>query len=168
MPLILLIILAGLPLADIILAIGWLLESPLVALLYFTAMVFAGVFLIRLAKVAMGEVLRVLQEERLSPALFVGQGFAKLWFAGALLVFPGYLTDIIAALLVLLAVLGWMRGDVGVGGGGVGEDGSVGGGVRMDSYTSTSTSTSTGRPEIELEAEVVEQEESSRRRDERD
>lgn len=64
----------------------------------------AGAFCIMLAKAGMGEVLARLRE--------VNRGnvrslllFGRLWVAGVLLLFPGYLTDILA-LLVLLAPSG--------------------------------------------------------------
>ena len=101
MPLIFLILLLLLPLSDIYLAFSWINESPLVALLYFAATTILGILLMKFAKIGFGEVTKLFHSGHVDPRLLAG--FAGFWVAGALLFFPGYLSDIVAALLFILA-----------------------------------------------------------------
>ncbi len=96
MPLIFILLLLA-PLLDIYLLLRWLFESPVAAALYWAAATAAGALLIKFAKIGLGETLELLRHGRGAAA--VG-GFAAAGFAGALLIFPGYLSDILAAIVL--------------------------------------------------------------------
>lgn len=95
----LLILLLLLPLIDIYLMCRWLWESTAVALAYLAVTMLLGGFMIKLAKLGVGEVFRLMQSNRASPALMIR--FARIWFSGALLLFPGYMSDALALLVLL-------------------------------------------------------------------
>ena len=100
MPLLILFLI--LPLADVGLAVAWFLDSPLWAGLYLAAAMIVGMLLMRLAKIGVGEMVRLLQQGGGRPTTLVG--FAGMWAAGALLFFPGYLSDGLAAVILLLSL----------------------------------------------------------------
>lgn len=128
--------------ADLWLIISWLGASPLMAILYVAGTMGAGLLLIKFAKVGIGEAMRLLSsgdKVRGAAALF----FAKLWLAGALLFFPGYLSDIVAVLILLFSL----------------------GGIGTASAERRRRGGGQAAPEIEAEAEV--EAESADRRDER-
>lgn len=104
MRLFILIFFIVLPSVEIVLLFSWIAESPLLALLYLTLTIAAGLFCIRLAKVGWLEVLPRMRDLGVS-GVKVFLLASKLWVAGALLIFPGYITDI-AALAVLLLFRG--------------------------------------------------------------
>lgn len=101
MPLVLIFAILLLPGAEVYLLFDWFGDSPAWALVYVLLTSAAGVFLMRLARAGFGAILRG-WEKRSSPWSFII--FGKMWFAGALLLFPGYLTDILALAVV---VAGW-------------------------------------------------------------
>ena len=70
--------------------------------MYWAATAALGAFMLHFAKIGFGEAMARLRRGRAAAAMF--GGFAAVWFAGALLVFPGYISDI-AALLVLVLPL---------------------------------------------------------------
>lgn len=102
MPL-LLIILLFTPIADIILAISWLFQSPLSALLYLAASTIIGLGLLKFAKIGAGEAIKILtardgkQLDSRAAGILI-----KMWLAGALFLFPGYISDCFAVLLAFL------------------------------------------------------------------
>lgn len=98
MPLLLFIVLP--PLLDLYLALRWLFSSPLLAGLYFTIAAAAGVLLVRFAKIGVGEAVKMLSAG--DAPIGAAIGFMKIWLAGALLFFPGYLSDAIAIIVLLL------------------------------------------------------------------
>lgn len=101
---------------EVYLLFSWIADAPLVAILYLICATLAGVFCIFWAKAAMREIfarLRDIERGGLG-ALLV---FGKLWLIGALLLFPGYLTDMLALYLAL-----FRRAPGGKGGGGGGGD----------------------------------------------
>lgn len=90
---------------EVYLLFSWIDASPLPALSYLAVSSIAGLGCLRLAKAGLREMLsrlRGLEEGReVHQMLQLG----KLWFVGALLLFPGYLTDI-AALYMALVIRG--------------------------------------------------------------
>ena len=98
----LLIFLLLLPGAEVYTLFQFFASAPLWASLYLLTATGVGWLLVRAAKVGFAETLRRLADgvgRGESPrALFV---FGKLWAVGALLFFPGYITDFIALLLLL-------------------------------------------------------------------
>ncbi len=101
MPLFFLIILLFMPLADIVLALRWIFSSWAGGL-YFLAAAAVGALMMKFAKIGFGAALRLLRDKEVPPAAIAG--FAKIWVAGALLFFPGYLTDALAVCVLLLPV----------------------------------------------------------------
>ena len=87
-----------LPFLEIYLAISWLIDAPLWALLYFTAVAILGILFIKMAKISFAEAFHMAQDENLSSTLLVGA--FRWWAVGLLLLFPGYLTDILAAIIL--------------------------------------------------------------------
>ena len=86
---------------EVYLLFQWIGESPVAALLYLALSTAVGLFCMMLAKAGIGELVARLRE--------VNRGnmrslllFGRLWIAGVLFLFPGYLTDVLA-LLVLFA-----------------------------------------------------------------
>ena len=75
-------------------------SAPWTALAYFCAATAAGWLLMRAAKIGLAETIRRLVEERGRPAALLA--FGKMWAVGALLFFPGYITDFLALSLLLL------------------------------------------------------------------
>ena len=100
MPLLFLILLLLAPLLDIYLVLRWLFDSPLTAGLYAATAALLGALLMKFAKIGVGEAARLLSAGRAPPAAVAR--FVKLWAAGALLFFPGYLSDALAAGVLLL------------------------------------------------------------------
>lgn len=100
MPLLLILLLAA-PLLDIYLLLRWLFASPLVAALYWVTATAAGALLLKFAKIGFGETLKLLQQRRAAVALL--GGFAAVGFAGVLLIFPGYISDIFAVVVLAAA-----------------------------------------------------------------
>lgn len=100
MPLIFLIVLLLAPLLDIILALRWLFESPAAAGLYLAAAAVLGVLMMKFAKIGVSEAMRLLRDKRTNFTTVIG--FAKMWAIGALLFFPGFLSDGLALCLLLL------------------------------------------------------------------
>ena len=93
------IVVLVLPFAELYFFFGWIESSPAVALSYMGLTMAAGVFCMRFAKAGFGEFLRRARHERVSPlALLL---FGKLWLAGALLFFPGVMSDVLAAAMWL-------------------------------------------------------------------
>ena len=90
------------PAMEVYLLFSWIGEAPLIALSYLLASIIVGFVCIGLAKAGLRdlpEMWRGLQDGGMRYFLLLG----RLWFAGALFLFPGYLTDI-AAVCVLLFV----------------------------------------------------------------
>ena len=98
MPLILIFAVLLLPGAEVYLLFDWFGDSPGWALVYVVLTSAAGIFLMRLARAGFGAIVRS-WSQRSSPWSFVL--FGKMWFVGALLVFPGYLSDIIALVIIV-------------------------------------------------------------------
>ncbi|MGI9307215.1 MAG: FxsA family protein [Gammaproteobacteria bacterium] len=98
MPLPLIILLLA-PLLDIFLLLRWLFDSPLAAGLYWAAATALGMLLLKFAKIGFAEMAARMRGGRVQLSMF--GGFAAIWFAGALLCFPGYLSDA-AALAVFV------------------------------------------------------------------
>ena len=92
-------ILLLLPAVEVYLIFDWLLSAPLWALLYLAATVTGGLFLIKLAKVGFAESLAKLKSDSFS--LSAIPIFGKLWVVGTLLAFPGYITDLLALVVLL-------------------------------------------------------------------
>ena len=88
------------PIIEIYLMIDWLGSAPLWAFLYLLVTIVGGLFLIKLAKFGFSESLAHLRENSLS--LSAVPLFLKMWIAGVLLVFPGYLSDVAAIIMLLL------------------------------------------------------------------
>lgn len=75
-------------------------SAPLAAGFYLLAATALGWLMMRAAKVGLAETIRRLTQQGGRPgALLV---FGKLWAMGALLFFPGYITDCMALFLLLL------------------------------------------------------------------
>ena len=73
-------------------------SAPLPAALYLLAAAGGGWLMMRAAKVGVSETVRRLAEQGGNPGgLLV---FGKMWAMGALLFFPGYITDVLALLLL--------------------------------------------------------------------
>lgn len=91
-----------LPGAEVYTLFQFFASAPLWASLYLLAATGLGWLMVRAAKVGFAETLRRLADgvgRGESPrALFV---FGKMWAVGALLFFPGYITDFIALLFLL-------------------------------------------------------------------
>ena len=100
MPLIILIILLAAPLLDIFLAISWLFASPLAAGAYLAATMLAGALMLKFAKI--GAVGAANMLSRHNAAIFAVLGFVRVGVAGGLLLFPGYLSDVLAVILLCL------------------------------------------------------------------
>ena len=87
-------------------------NAPLLASLYLLAATGLGWLMVRAAKVGFAETLRRLADgvgRGESPrALFV---FGKMWAVGALLFFPGYITDCIALVVAFDAGRCFPRGE---------------------------------------------------------
>ena len=98
MPFLLILLLLP-PLLDIYLMCSWLWESTPVALAYLVATMLLGGGMIKLAKIGVGEGFRLMRENRASPTLIIR--FIRIWLGGALLFFPGYLSDVLALLVLL-------------------------------------------------------------------
>ena len=75
-------------------------SAPWLALAYLCAAGAVGWLLMRVAKVGVAETVRRLVEQRGRPAALLI--FGKMWAVGALLFFPGYITDCLALALLLL------------------------------------------------------------------
>ena len=75
-------------------------SAPWLALAYLCAAGGIGWLLMRVAKVGVAETVRRLVEQRGRPAALLV--FGKMWAVGALLFFPGYITDCLALALLLL------------------------------------------------------------------
>ena len=87
---------------EVYLLFSWIGDAPVPALLYLSLSTVAGVACMRLAKAGMRDIFA-----RLRGAAGITEAgglltLGKLWFVGALLLFPGYLTDIAAVLILLL------------------------------------------------------------------
>lgn len=89
---------------EVYLLFSWIGDAPVAALLYLIASMSAGAACLLLAKAGLRDFLSQLGALRrgAAPDFFLQLG--RLWLVGVLLLFPGYLTDI-AALLVLLRSL---------------------------------------------------------------
>jgi UPF0716 family protein affecting phage T7 exclusion len=92
-----------LPVLEIYLLISWVVESPLVALLYLFITMGLGALLIKVAKIGFGEIIRIMREQS-GAGLGALIGFGKLWAVGILLFFPGYLSDVLALAIALFPV----------------------------------------------------------------
>ncbi len=108
---------------------SWIGESPGVALAYLALTLLAGVLLMRLARIGFFELLRrwgeraQAGEAAASPwALFL---FGKMWIVGALLFFPGYITDAMALALVCFSFFAAPKNDGGGNDGGTSDDGML-------------------------------------------
>ena len=88
---------------EVYLTFSWIAQSPLWALLYLAASMGAGWLCMMLAKVGFRGIKSQIVMARQSHGLRALLVFGKLWIIGALLFFPGYLTDILAALIYLFA-----------------------------------------------------------------
>lgn len=92
---------------EVYLLFSWIGESPTIALLYLSLSTVAGFVFMALAKAGLrdifGRMRGLVDGSERGGRMFLLLG--KLWFVGALLLFPGYLTDI-AALYLLLFVRG--------------------------------------------------------------
>lgn len=77
---------------------SWLSDSPGRAIAYLLLTSVVGVLLMKAARAGFGAIMRGFSRNA-SPWSFILLG--KMWFAGALLLFPGYLTDIIALLIII-------------------------------------------------------------------
>ena len=82
-------------------------SAPLFAALYLLLATGGGWLMMRAAKVGLSETIRRLTQQGGNPGgLLI---FGKMWAMGALLFFPGYITDFLA--LLLLAAPGRVFGD---------------------------------------------------------
>lgn len=88
------------PAVEIYLLVVWLGNAPLLGTLYIVLSMAAGVLCIKFAKLGFAEFIHRLQAAaRAGDAPSDGMPlllFGKMWIIGALLFFPGYLTDLIA------------------------------------------------------------------------
>lgn len=100
MPLIILILLLMLPLLDIYFILSWLFESTAVAATYMAITMTLGALMIKFAKIGVHEAFNMLRQGR--AAIGAVAGFIKIWLAGVLLLFPGYLSDIVALIIFIL------------------------------------------------------------------
>ncbi|MGI9298018.1 MAG: FxsA family protein [Gammaproteobacteria bacterium] len=100
MPLFFLIVLLLAPPLDIFLAVRWLFLSPWTAAAYLAATAAVGALLMKFAKIGVGEAANMLRAGNAPPVAVAG--FLKMWLVGALLFFPGYLSDVLAAGALLL------------------------------------------------------------------
>ncbi|MGI9338038.1 MAG: FxsA family protein [Gammaproteobacteria bacterium] len=99
MPLLLIFGFLLLPGAEVYLLFDWFGDAPGWALAYLVLTSAAGVFLMRLARAGFGAILQG-WSQRSSPLSFILLG--KMWLVGALLLFPGYLTDGIALMVIII------------------------------------------------------------------
>ena len=99
MPLFLIVLLLA-PLLEIYLAMRWLFSSPLAAGLYLAGAAIIGALLMKFAKIGVREAMRMLSDG--GAPIGAAISFIKIWLAGALLFFPGYITDALAILILLL------------------------------------------------------------------
>ena len=90
---------------EVYLLFGWIKDSPAPALTYLAAGTALGVVFLRRAKAGFREILPRLRGEAERREVRQLLQLGRLWFIGALLLFPGYLTDI-AALGIWLLVRG--------------------------------------------------------------
>ena len=100
MPLIILILLLGTPLLDIFLAFSWLFDSPVAAGVYLAATMLAGGLMLKFAKIGAAEAVNMVSQHNV--AIFAVIGFVRIGVAGALLLFPGYISDVLAVILLCL------------------------------------------------------------------
>lgn len=114
-----LIICAVLPAVEVYLLFSWLETSWAVALSYTAATMLAGIICMKTAKTGFAEFF--LQLRGGTPNLRALLLFGKMWIIGALLFFPGYLTDILAACVFLAGIGGGRGGGDGRGGDGGGD-----------------------------------------------
>lgn len=94
----LLVALLLLPGMEVYTLFGFFESAPLAAALYLAAAAGGGWLLMRAAKVGVAETLRRFGAEGGRPGALLL--FGKLWTMGALLFFPGYITDALALLLL--------------------------------------------------------------------
>lgn len=88
---------------EVYLLFSWIADAPIVGLLYLAATVLLGFVCISIAKVGFAEIIQHVAQTRrgelLPESMRVLLVLGKMWVVGALLIFPGYLSDILAALI---------------------------------------------------------------------
>lgn len=105
MPLLILFFLILLPSMEVYLLFSWIGESPAVAVPYLVLSSGAGFACLFWAKAGLRELLPRLRDARAGGEVRALLYIGKMWLVGALLLFPGYLTDVAAGLLLLLTRL---------------------------------------------------------------
>lgn len=88
---------------EVYLLFSWIADSPLVGLSYLAATIVLGLVCISLAKVGLVDVIQHVMQTRRGEMLPESTRalltLGKVWVVGVLLVFPGYLTDILAVII---------------------------------------------------------------------
>lgn len=95
------IILLFLPFIDLALVIAWVADSPVPALLYLLATAVIGILLMKIGRIGVIELARQVKSVRNRYDRWLS-GFAWGWLAGALLAFPGYISDVLAVTVFII------------------------------------------------------------------
>jgi len=104
LPLFLIILL---PSMEVYLLFSWIADAPFFALPYLAATILLGFVCMGVAKIGVADIIQHVTQTRRGELLPESTrallALGKMWVIGVLLIFPGYLTDILAVLIWLLA-----------------------------------------------------------------